>query len=112
MVLDDGFSWDEIGVLLVDDIPGKFLAVDVEVSAIGPNSTDMRDGLMRIMRVGLSDAGYLTSHYGLMCSAPAEAPEFPSQRRGSSPTSAPSRRHTRLSGARARARRRTRRRAP
>ena len=39
--------------------------------------------------------------------APAEALEFPSGRRGSSPTSTPSRRHTRLSGARARARRRS-----
>src|SRR5262245_36426978 len=44
--------------------------------------------------------------------APAEMPELPSPRRGSSPTSAPSRKHTRLSGARARARRRTRRQAP
>jgi hypothetical protein len=54
------------------------------------------------------------SHHwrGLEANAPAESPEFPSGRRGSSPTSAPSRRHTRLSGARARARRRTRRRAP
>jgi hypothetical protein len=52
---------DEIGVLPIDDIPSTFLARDVEASAIGPNSTDMRDGLMRIMRVGLSDAGYLTS---------------------------------------------------
>src|SRR5262249_45543176 len=46
---------------------------------------------------------------GLEANAPAQAPGFPSQRRRSSPTSAPSRRHTRLSGARARARRRTRR---
>src|SRR5262245_57370121 len=45
---------------------------------------------------------------GLEANAPAGAPEFPSQRRASSPTSAPSRRHTRLSGARARATRRTR----
>src|SRR5260370_39704634 len=59
---------DEIGVLPIDDIGSTFLARDVEASAICPNSTDMRDGLMRIMRVGLSDAGYLTSHYGLMCS--------------------------------------------
>src|SRR5258708_9289514 len=49
---------------------------------------------------------------GLEANAPAEAPEFPSERRGSSPTSGPSRRHTRLSGARARPRRRTHRRAP
>ncbi len=54
---------DEIGVLPIDDIPSTFLARDVEASAIGPNSTDMRDGLMRIMRVGLSDAGYLTRTY-------------------------------------------------
>jgi len=60
---------DEIGVLPIDDIGSTFLARDVEASAICPNSTDMRDGLMRIMRVGLSDAGYLISHYGLMCSA-------------------------------------------
>ena len=44
--------------------------------------------------------------------APAEAPEFPSQRRASSPTPAPSRRHTCLFGARARARCRTRRLVP
>jgi hypothetical protein len=60
---------DEIGVLPIDDIGSTFLARDVEASAICPNSTDMRDGLMRIMRVGLNDAGYLTSQYGLMCSA-------------------------------------------
>ena len=54
---------DEIGVLPIDDIPSTFLARDVEASATGPNSTDMRDGLMRIMRVGLSDAGYLTRTY-------------------------------------------------
>src|SRR5262249_43162453 len=49
---------------------------------------------------------------GFEANALAEALEFPSQRRRSSPTSAPSRRHARLSGARARARRRTRPRAP
>ncbi len=54
---------DEIGVLPIDDIPSTFLARDVEASAICPNSTDMRDGLMRIMRVGLSDAGYLIRSY-------------------------------------------------
>ena len=54
---------DEIGVLPIDDIPSTFLARDVEANAIGANSTHMRDGLMRIMRVGLSDAGYLTRTY-------------------------------------------------
>src|SRR5258707_15463806 len=44
-------------------VTSRMLARDVEASAICPNSTDMRDGLMRIMRVGLSDAGYLTRTY-------------------------------------------------